>query len=414
MIPQIRKLSTNPALRSAIAKCNTEQQRHAMSANDDIDALVAQVEGVAVDDKAAKKKNKKKAQQEKKAAAENHADKKPEENGQNGGGEGEKEEGGEAKEKAKRKRNRPKKKNKEAGGDNDDESAPANEAQEGKKESAPAKKSGGKKKGGKQTNPPTIPIDELFPDGTYPVGQIMDYQTDDRTAKDRFSSEEKRALDRSQLDMYNEVRRAAEAHRQTRQHIQSFAKPGMKMIDICEELESTSRKMINEKGLEAGLAFPTGCSINHCAAHYTPNAGDETVLGADDVVKMDFGTHVNGRIIDCAWTMHFNPKFDPLVEAVREATEMGIKTAGVDVRLCDVGAAIQEVMESHEIELDGKTYQVGAALNFHNYFLLIVFNNFSDQIDSESQRPLDLALPNSFRKDRAHHQGRRDHAHGGE
>jgi hypothetical protein len=34
----------------------------------------------------------------------------------------------------------------------------------------------------------------------YPVGQ------DDLKAKNRFSSEEKRALDRSQLDMYNEIR----------------------------------------------------------------------------------------------------------------------------------------------------------------------------------------------------------------
>ena len=41
-----------------------------------------------------------------------------------------------------------------------------------------------------------------------------------------------------------------------------------------------------------------------------------------------------------------------------QATETGIRTAGIDARLCDVGAAIQEVMESHEIELDGKTYQV--------------------------------------------------------
>lgn len=43
-----------------------------------------------------------------------------------------------------------------------------------------------------------------------------------------------------------------------------------------------------------GLAFPTGCSLNHCAAHYTPNAGDKTVLQYDDVLKIDFGTHVNG------------------------------------------------------------------------------------------------------------------------
>ncbi len=32
------------------------------------------------------------------------------------------------------------------------------------------------------------------------------------------------------------------------------------------------------------------------------------------------------------------------------------KAAGIDVRLCDVGEAIQEVMESYELELDGRTY----------------------------------------------------------
>ena len=33
-------------------------------------------------------------------------------------------------------------------------------------------------------------------------------------------------------------------YRQVRQHVQSFIKPGMKMIDICEELEATSRALI--------------------------------------------------------------------------------------------------------------------------------------------------------------------------
>lgn len=31
--------------------------------------------------------------------------------------------------------------------------------------------------------------------------------------------------------------------------------------------------------------------------------------------------------------------------------------AGIDVRLCDIGETIQEVMESYEVEIDGKTYQ---------------------------------------------------------
>ena len=55
---------------------------------------------------------------------------------------------------------------------------------------------------------------------------------------------------------------------------------------------------------------------------------------------MDFGTHINGHLIDSAFTIAFNPKFDPLLKAVQEATMEGIKTAGIDVRLCDVGEAI--------------------------------------------------------------------------
>ena len=35
----------------------------------------------------------------------------------------------------------------------------------------------------------------------------------------------------------------------------------------------------------------------------------------------------------------------------------GIREAGIDVRLCDIGAAVQEVMESYEVELDGKMHQ---------------------------------------------------------
>ena len=45
-----------------------------------------------------------------------------------------------------------------------------------------------------------------------------------------------------------------------------------------EKLETASRNLTAENGLESGLAFPTGCSLNNCAAHYTPNAGDKTVL----------------------------------------------------------------------------------------------------------------------------------------
>ena len=35
----------------------------------------------------------------------------------------------------------------------------------------------------------------------------------------------------------------------------------------------------------------------------------------------------------------------------------GEQEAGIDVRLGDIGAAIQEVMEAHEVEINGKTFQ---------------------------------------------------------
>jgi methionyl aminopeptidase len=209
-----------------------------------------------------------------------------------------------------------------------------------------------------QTFPPTIPIEDLFPDKKYPEGEITYYNT---------NSIEKIEKDKNKYDLYNEIRLAAEVHRQTRAYAQSIIKPGIKLIDMCNQIEEMLKKLIKENGLKAGQAFPTGCSINNVAAHYTPNSGDNTILNYGDVMKLDFGTHINGHIIDCAFTVAFDPKFDKLLEAVSDATNTGIKEAGIDVRINDVSVAIQEVMESYEVELDGKTYPVKPIKNLYGH-----------------------------------------------
>ena len=53
-----------------------------------------------------------------------------------------------------------------------------------------------------------------------------------RQAKDRMSSAEKKALDISYEDMWQDFRQAAEAHRQTRKYMKEFIQPGKTMIDI--------------------------------------------------------------------------------------------------------------------------------------------------------------------------------------
>ncbi len=66
--------------------------------------------------------------------------------------------------------------------------------------------------------------------------------------------------------------------RQVRKYIRTIAKPGIPMVELCETLENSVRALIEENGLDAGLAFPTGCSLNHVAAHWTPNAGFPAAL----------------------------------------------------------------------------------------------------------------------------------------
>ena len=159
------------------------------------------------------------------------------------------------------------------------------------------------------------------------------------------------------------LRKGAEVHRQVRKFAQQIIKPGMRLMDICNQIENMNRFLVNKNELKCGIAFPTGCSINHVAAHYTPNPGDMRILDYNDVCKIDYGTQVNGYIIDCAFTVAFNPQFDELLLAVQESTDTGLKEAGIDVRLSDIGAAIQEVMESFEVVINGKTYPVKPVKN---------------------------------------------------
>ena len=212
-----------------------------------------------------------------------------------------------------------------------------------------------------QTFPPTLTMSLMYPkDIDLPKGVVTPYVG---TNASRYTDPECVQKD----DMINEkifcLRRAAVVHRQVRKYAQSVIKPGMKMVDICKSIETTLDYICEKEGIERGQAFPTGCSINNVAAHYTPNYGDETVLKKGDVCKIDFGTHFKGYLIDSAFTVAFDERYRPLLEGVQEATMTGIREAGIDVRLCDVGEAIQEVMESHEVELDGKMYPVLSVRN---------------------------------------------------
>ncbi|KAF9873039.1 methionine aminopeptidase [Colletotrichum karsti] len=259
--------------------------------------------------------------------------------------------------------------------DDEDETAAVKPATDNnsnkKKKRKPKKKKKAKKPATAQSSPPRVPLSELFPSGEYPAGESLAYARDFNTS--RTAEAELRYLDRKHLEdptLLNDYRKAAEVHRQVRHWVQDTVKPGQTLTEIAVGIEDGVRALLGNQGLEpgdalrAGMGFPTGLSVNSCVAHYTPNPGQrEIVLRHEDVMKVDYGVHVNGWIVDSAFTMSFDPVYDNLLAAVKDATDTGIRTAGIDVRICDVSAAIQETMESYEVEIGGRSYPVKPVRN---------------------------------------------------
>lgn len=113
-----------------------------------------------------------------------------------------------------------------------------------------------------QTDPPTIPISQLYPDGNFPMGEWQEYGSDGVVWRSE-SGDEMQQMERLNEELLKDVRHAAEVHRTVRKFMmKDVIKPGVPMIKMCETLEDKVRSLIQENGLEAGIAFPTGIKKN--------------------------------------------------------------------------------------------------------------------------------------------------------
>jgi methionyl aminopeptidase len=153
--------------------------------------------------------------------------------------------------------------------------------------------------------------------------------------------------------------KAASIHKQIRKELDDFIKPDMELINICKFIENKIRTLSEPNQINNGIAFPTGVSLNNIAAHWTPiKQTDKTIVTTDDVLKIDFGVHHDGCIVDSAYTWTNTSKYDPLLNASKEAVSTIIKNIGVDTTISDIGEWSEEIISSYEIELDGKTIPI--------------------------------------------------------
>ena len=168
-------------------------------------------------------------------------------------------------------------------------------------------------------------------------------------------------INKPQNQQLDDLIKAGKMHYDIRNWVRTWIQPNMNLLDITNKIENEIKLRTNfetDNPLNRGLAFPVSLSINNCAAHYGSLKNEQNILQEDDICKIDFGIHFNGYMVDSAFTISFNDKYDKLIECGREATNKGVSLVVPDMILGEIGEQIQEIIESYEIELNGKTYKL--------------------------------------------------------
>jgi len=116
--------------------------------------------------------------------------------------------------------------------------------------------------------------------------------------------------------------------------VKGAVRPGMTYVETCELVE----REIAKRG--GAPAFPTGIGVNAVTAHYSPQEDDATRFDEADMIKVDFGVHVDGFVTDTAVTLTFNPEHEPLARAAERTLKAAVDTVKRERRTGEIGREI--------------------------------------------------------------------------
>src|SRR5262245_31949481 len=144
-------------------------------------------------------------------------------------------------------------------------------------------------------------------------------------------------MDAHALDCH---RRAGRIARECREWAADHIRPGVRVREVLEAVET----MIRERGAEPG--FPAQSSRNSIAAHYCSPPEDELAYEEGDCVKVDIGVHVDGYVADTALSVDLSTdgRWKSLIKASSDALAAAIATVGPGVRVGKIGAAIERTI----------------------------------------------------------------------
>jgi|TARA_B110000285_G_C15082772_1_gene594432 methionyl aminopeptidase len=154
------------------------------------------------------------------------------------------------------------------------------------------------------------------------------------------------------MDFVQKLEKAAEIHNNIKSTLNKEFLLNNTIIQIANHIEKEiSNNLQNE--INNGIAFPTGINIDNVVAHYTPSNKDNYFINDNNIVKIDYGVHVDGYIIDSAFSINYNEKYKSILDASESAIKNVIKNIGVDTKFQELSSIIEETVNSYEYEENG-------------------------------------------------------------
>ena len=149
------------------------------------------------------------------------------------------------------------------------------------------------------------------------------------------------------------LKKAGSIHHSIKEKIISQIKYTDDLHSLCNFIENEIKLCSREDEINNGIAFPVGLNKNEIVAHYNPLKTEPTIkFNLDvDILKIDYGVHINGNIVDEAFSVTNNPKLLPLIESSKDALRNMINELRPDVRISSLGKMCEEIVNSYEIEV---------------------------------------------------------------
>jgi methionyl aminopeptidase len=118
-------------------------------------------------------------------------------------------------------------------------------------------------------------------------------------------------------------------------------KKGLKLLDFANFIE----ELIVEKG--GRPAFPCNISVNSVAAHYSPDAWDESIFKKGDLVKLDIGVHIEGYIADIAKSIVVGGGENSLIKAAEDALDNVINVIKPGITTSQLGEIVENTIKDY-------------------------------------------------------------------